>query len=213
MITETRQFEWTGGTVTAAWHRPARGKIYLVLAHGAGGNLHTPGLAELAEVLWQHEIGVVRFNFPYAESKRKVPDPQPLLEDCYRSISEHVRTEASQLFLGGRSMGGRIASHIVAKGAVADGLVLLSYPLHPPGQPERLRTRHLPKITTPMLFIQGSRDTFARPDLLKATLATLPRATLHVVDGADHGLKVKGRTSDSVIHEVADIVAAWIGRQ
>lgn len=213
MSAKPETIDWSEGQVSAVWHRPVRGETYLVLAHGAGGNLHTPGLADLAEILCRREIGVVRFNFPYAEAKRKVPDPQPVLETCYQTVAEHVRTQAGRLFLGGRSMGGRIASHIVAKGAAADGLVFLSYPLHPPGQPERLRTRHLPKITVPMLFVQGSKDTFARPDLLQAALATLPRATLHVVDGADHGLKVKGRTSDSVTQEVADIVAAWIGRQ
>jgi len=154
----------------------------------------------------------VRFNFPYADAGRKIPDPQPVLEDCYRAIRERVGTEASRLFLGGRSMGGRIASHIVAKGTVADGLVFLSYPLHPPGQPQRLRTRHLPKIAVPMLFIQGSRDAFARPDLLQSTLAGLPGTMLHVIDGADHGLKVKGRTAEEVTNEIADTIAAWVGR-
>jgi len=213
MSGDQETIDWSGGQVSAVWHRPVRGETYIILAHGAGGNLHTPGLSELADALTRREIGVVRFNFPYAEARRKIPDPQPVLEDCYRAISERVGAETSRLFLGGRSMGGRIASHIVAKGAAADGLVLLSYPLHPPGQPQRLRTRHLPKITVPMLFIQGSRDTFAQPDLLEATLAKLLRTTLHVIDGADHGLKVKGRMRDEVTMEVADTVAAWIGRQ
>lgn len=107
-------------------------------------------------------------------------------------------------------MGGRIASHIVAGGVNATGLVFLSYPLHPPGQPERLRTKHLPKISVPMLFIQGSRDAFARSDLLDSTLETLPRATLYVVEGADHGLKAKGRTPDDLTAEIADVVVRWI---
>ena len=213
MPADQETIDWSGGRVSAVWHRPAHGRTYIILAHGAGGNLHTPGLADLAEILTKRDIGVVRFNFPYADARRKIPDPQPVLEDCYRAISERVGTEASRLFLGGRSMGGRIASHIVAKGTVADGLVFLSYPLHPPGQPQRLRTRHLPKIAVPMLFIQGSRDAFARPDLLQSTLAGLPGATLHVVEGADHSLKVKGLTTEEVTNEIADIVAAWIERQ
>lgn len=109
-------------------------------------------------------------------------------------------------------MGGRIASHIVASGVDASGLVFLSYPLHPPGQPQRLRTRHLPKITVPMLFIQGSRDSFARPDLLEDTLKKLPRATLHEIEGADHGLKVKSRAPEDVTQEIADVVAGWIAQ-
>jgi len=213
MSANQETIDWPGGRVSALWHRPARSATYLILAHGAGGNLHTPGLAELAEILSQRDIGVVRFNFPYADAGRKIPDPQPVLEDCYRAISERIGAQSSRLFLGGRSMGGRIASHIVAKGTVADGLVFLSYPLHPPGKPERLRTRHLPKIAVPMLFIQGSRDAFARPDLLESTLAGLSGATLHVIEGADHGLKVKGRTTEEVTNEIADIVAAWIERQ
>ncbi len=172
--------------------------------------MYTPSLVALADTLSAKDLGVVRFNFPYAEAKRKVPDPQRTLESCYRTVADHVRQRASRLFLGGRSMGGRIASHIVADGVQTDGLVFLSYPLHPPGQPERLRTRHLPKITVPMLFIQGSRDAFARPDLLEETLKKLPRATLHVVDGANHGLKVKARPEDDVIAEIAGVVVPWI---
>lgn len=212
MPAEKQRIAWSGGTVSAAWHE-ARGETYVVLAHGAGGNMHTPGLADLAELLSGRGIGVLRFNFPYAEAKRKAPDPQPVLESCYSAVAERVRMKAPRLFLGGRSMGGRIASHIVAGGVKAAGLVFLSYPLHPPGQPERLRTRHLPKITVPMLFIQGSRDAFARPDLLEDTLKRLPHATLHVIEGADHGLKVKGHTPEDVTMEIADAVAAWIGRQ
>lgn len=210
MSAERETIDWAGGRVSAAWHRPVRGKTYIVLAHGAGGNMHTPSLVALADTLSPQDIGVVRFNFPYAEAKRKVPDPQGTLETCYRTVADHVRLRASQLFLGGRSMGGRIASHIVAGGVDASGLVFLSYPLHPPGQPQRLRTRHLPKITVPMLFIQGSRDSFARPDLLEETLKKLPRATLHVVDGADHGLKVKARQQGDVIAEIASVISTWI---
>ena len=213
MALEQGAIDWSGGRVSAVWHHPARGTTYLVLAHGAGGNMHTPSLAALADTLSLQEIGVVRFNFPYAEAKRKVPDPQTTLETCYRTVADHVRPYASRLFLGGRSMGGRIASHIVAEGVQATGLVFLSYPLHPPGQPQRLRTRHLPKITVPMLFIQGSRDAFAQPDLLRKSLADLPKATLHVVEGANHGLKVKARSEDDVTAEIAAVIAAWISER
>lgn len=107
-------------------------------------------------------------------------------------------------------MGGRIASHVVAAGFPAAGLLFLAYPLHPPGQPDRLRDAHLGKITIPMLFLQGSRDAFARPDLLAKTVAALPTATLHVVDGGDHGLKVRGRAAEDVRAEIVEVAVGWI---
>ncbi len=207
---EKASFGWNGGSVTAIWHHPTRGQTYLVLGHGAGGNLYTPGLAQYAEALAARDVGTLRFNFPYAEAKRKAPDPQKTLETCYRAVAEQVAPRASRLLLGGRSMGGRIASHIVAGGFPAAGLVLLSYPLHPPGQPDRLRDKHLGMITAPMLFIQGSRDAFARPDLLQKTLQTLKTATLHVVEGADHGLKVRGRTPEDITRELANTTLDWV---
>jgi hypothetical protein len=107
-------------------------------------------------------------------------------------------------------MGGRIASHVVAAGWPAAGLIFLSYPLHPPGQPERLRDEHLYGIRVPMLFIQGSNDAFARPDLLARTLERLPTATLHVVEGGDHGLKVRGRAAEAVTGEIVEAVVGWV---
>lgn len=210
MPVEKRAFEWDGGSVSGVWHTPERGATHLVLGHGAGGNLHTPALVHFAEALTAHGIGVVRFNFPYAEAGRKAPDKQKILESCYRAVAGDVAKRAQRLFLGGRSMGGRIASHIVADQVPAAGLIFLSYPLHPPGQPERLRDAHLTKITVPMLFIQGSRDAFARPDLLSATLEKLPTGTLHVVEGADHGLTVRGRSPEDVNKELVDTTVSWV---
>jgi predicted alpha/beta-hydrolase family hydrolase len=213
--TERGSIDWGGGTVSAVWHHAPHGATYLVLGHGAGGNLHTPGLADFAEALTDRGIGAVRFNFPYSEARRKVPDPRATLEACYRGVADAVAAtlaeRAGRLFLGGRSMGGRIASQVVAEGYPAAGLVFLSYPLHPPGKPAQLRDAHLPKIGVPMLFIQGSRDAFAQPDLLAATLRRLPTATLHVLDGGDHGLKVRGRPPGDVTEELVDVTARWIG--
>jgi predicted alpha/beta-hydrolase family hydrolase len=154
----------------------------------------------------------VRFNFLYAEERRKAPDRQAVLEACYRAIVEEVGHRAKTVFVGGRSMGGRIASHIVANGTPASGLVFLSYPLHPPGQPHRLRDAHLCAITIPMLFIQGTRDAFAQPELLQRTLARLPTATLHSVDGADHSLRVRGRSPEDITAELVGATADWIAR-
>jgi len=203
---------WEGGTVSAAWHHPPGGRTYLVLGHGAGGTMHTPDLVKFAQMIAPRGIGAVRFNFPYAEARRRVPDRQAALEACYAAVAREVTRRAERLLLGGRSMGGRIASHIVAGGFPAAGLVFLSYPLHPPGQPHRLRDAHLRSITRPMLFLQGTRDAFALPHLLRGTLAGLPTATLHSVEGATHALRVPGRTTDEVVTELVDATLAWFSR-
>lgn len=212
MDTDRDTIHGDGGTVPAAWHHPPAGRTYLVLGHGAGGTMHTPDLVKFSEAIAARGIGVVRFNFPYAEARRRAPDRQAVLEACYTAVARQVASHADRLLVGGRSMGGRIASHIVADGFPAAGLVFLSYPLHPPGQPDRLRDAHLYKITRPMLFLQGTRDAFAQPHLLQRTLARLPTATLHPVEGADHGLRVRGRTTDEVIAELADATVAWLSR-
>ncbi len=207
---EQRTFDWEGGTVSGTWHSPSQDATYLVLGHGAGGNLYTPSLARFAEMLAARGVGAIRFNFPYAEARRKIPDRRATLEACFRAVADYAATRATRLFLGGRSMGGRIASHLVATGYPAAGLVFLSYPLHPPGQPDRLRDAHLGAISVPMLFLQGSRDTFARPDLLEKTIARLPLATLHIVEGGTHSLAVRGRTAEDVIGELVEATTSWV---
>lgn len=201
-------------TISVAWHRPTSGSDTLVvLAHGAGGTMHTPQLKRFADLLCDNGIAALRFNFAYSELKKKAPDRTAVLEACYRAVVEAARAEAPTIFIGGRSMGGRIGSHIVAQGVQAAGLVFLAYPLHPPGKPERLRDEHLYTIDAPTLFLQGSRDPFAQPDLLDATIARLgARATLHVVDGGDHSHKVSGRKPDDVAQELADVTLRWIAR-
>jgi predicted alpha/beta-hydrolase family hydrolase len=206
-------FDWEGTRLSIVWDPPAEGGTYVVLGHGAGGNLHTPALTAYAGALAAAGVGAVRFNFPYAEAGRRVPDRQPILERCYAAVAAHVRPQVSRLYLGGRSMGGRIASHVVASGAAAAGLVFLSYPLHPPGRPDRLRAAHLPKIGIPMLFLHGTRDAFADPTLLRRVLQGLPTATLHDIEGADHGLTVRNRPAADVIRELVDVTVRWIGAQ
>lgn len=212
MGAETATVTWEGGRVSTAWHHPARGQTYLVLGHGAGGTMDTPELVKFSEAIAARGIGAVRFNFPYAEARRRTPDRQAVLETCYREVAEHAMRSADRLLLGGRSMGGRIASHLVAEGFTAAGLVFLSYPLHPPGQPDRLRDKHLYEISIPMLFLQGTRDTFAQPHLLQRTLARLPTATLHPVENADHALRVPGRSGEEIMAELVDTTVAWVER-
>src|SRR2546426_11016546 len=212
MRPETAAVTWEDQRVSAVWHHPARGRTYLVLGHGAGGTMFTPELVKFSEALAGRGIGAVRFNFPYAEARRRAPDRQPVLEACYRAVAEQAARSADRLLVGGRSMGGPIASHLVAAGFAAAGLVFLSYPLHPPGQPARLRDKHLYTITMPMLFLQGTRDAFARPQLLQRTLARLPTATLHRVENADHGLRVPGKSSEEITVELVDTAVAWVNQ-
>jgi uncharacterized protein len=210
MVIDTK-FAWEGGRVSGAWHRtdvPPR--TALVLAHGAGHGMDTKLLIDIGEQLAERGVAVLRFNFPYTEEGRQRPDPQPRLEACYRAVAEAVAAEYPQPFLGGKSMGGRIASHIVADGFPAAGLAFLGYPLHPPGQPERIRDEQLRLIDAPMLFLQGSRDPFAMPDRLHRTVAALPLAKLHEVPDGDHSFKVKGRSGIDVTRELAEAIEEFV---
>jgi uncharacterized protein len=201
-------------SVTAGLH--GAGETIVVLGHGAGGDRKTPLLRRLADALAsaRPERGVLLYNFPYTDARRRAPDPPDVLEMTARAVGDHARESlgARRVVLGGKSMGGRIASQAVAKGAAADGLLFLGYPLHPPGRPETLRDRHLPAVRVPMLFVQGTRDSFARWDLLEALLARLDRtATLHRVEEADHSFRVPKRTGRAAADVEAEIVEAVLG--
>ena len=200
---------WEGGTVSAAWHGEG-GDTLLALTHSAGGTYETPALVAYAEAMAARGTQVVRFNLPYVEAGKKTPGPQARDEACWRDVADALRPRAKRLLLGGRSYGGRMATHVVADGVTCAGLVLLAYPLHPPGKPERLRTAHLERIMAPMLFLQGTRDPFADPTLLARALAQLPGATRHRLEGGDHGHKVAGRTVAEVAAELADATVQWL---
>ena len=195
-----------------------RGTTVVVLGHGAGGNRRHPMLVALAEALAGSGRAALLYNFPYAEKGLRRPDPPALLEATTRAAAELAldATGAARIVHGGRSMGGRIASQVVAAGARADGLAFLGYPLHPPGKFEKRREGHLPGIAAPMLFLQGTRDTFAREDLLRALLDRLgPRAELVPVREADHSfgvLKRSGRTPEDVLAEVRATLLGWLDR-
>jgi len=208
----TTTFRWDEGEVSGAWHTPAgAARAALVLAHGAGHGMDTRLLIDVGEALAARGIAVLRFNFPYVEAERRSPDPQPRLEACYRAVASAVAGEFERPYLGGKSMGGRIASHIVADGFMAGGLVFLGYPLHPPGRPERIRDAHLKRIEAPMLFLQGSRDPFAMTDLLHKTIAGLPAATLVEIEGGDHSFKVRGRSAGDVTAELVEAIDGFVG--
>ena len=194
----------------------------LILGHGAGAGQHSPFMTEFARALAALGADLVTFNFLYTEQKRKLPDRAPALETCYRAVIEvvraHVESARHALFIGGKSMGGRIATQVAAADATLPlaGLVLLGYPLHPPGRPERRRDAHLPAVGRPMLFVQGSRDGFGTPVELAPILAHLsPRPALHEIVGGDHSFKLTGRDPAKQAATYADIQRAivnWITR-
>jgi predicted alpha/beta-hydrolase family hydrolase len=204
------KLDWDRGTVSGAWDEPdADARAVLILAHGAGGDLNDGVLRGVARALADEGLAVLRFNFPYRESGRRAPGAQKESEECYRAVADGARRGGCPLYLGGKSYGGRIASHIVSDGFSADALIFLSYPLHAPGRPEKLRDAHLHDITAPMLFVQGTRDSFARGDLLDKTLRSLPSAEHVPVDGGDHSLRVRGRSASDVAAEIAQAVNAF----
>lgn len=195
-----------------------RGSTVVVLGHGAGGNRRSPMLLALAGALAGSGRAALLYDFPYAHRGGRRPDPPAVLEATTRAAAELAlrATGARRLVHGGRSMGGRIASQVVAAGARADGLAFLGYPLHPPGRFDERREAHLPGVAVPMLFVQGTRDAFAREDLLGALLARLgPRAELVAVREADHSFRVprrSGRTGADVVAEVAAALLGWLDR-
>jgi hypothetical protein len=194
------------------------GATVVVLGHGAGGDRRTPMLVALAEALAASGRAALLYNFPYAEKGARRPDPPAVLESTARAAAALAQdaSGAQRIVHGGRSMGGRIASQIVAQGVPASGLAFLAYPLHPPGQPERLRDAHLGKIAAPMLFVQGTRDAFAFEDTLRRTIDLLaPRAELVRIAEADHSFDVRkrsGRTPDDVLAEVEGALLGWLMR-
>jgi predicted alpha/beta-hydrolase family hydrolase len=196
--------------------------ISLILAHGAGANQRSGFMVQFAGALAARGIETITFNFLYSETGRRLPDRNDKLEACWHSIIAAFRSgtlggtsERRKLAIGGKSMGGRIASQVAAAdpGAIA-GLALLGYPLHPPGRPDQLRSKHLAAIRAPMLFVQGSRDAFGTPDELTPILATLAApARLCVVEGGDHSFKVAkkaARSRDQVYEFILDEIERWL---
>jgi predicted alpha/beta-hydrolase family hydrolase len=177
------------------WIDPPGADAVLVLAHGAGSGMRSPFIAGFAEGVGRLGVATLRFEFPYMQAGRRAPDrPQVLLEAWDDAFAQGVeRAGGRPVFAGGKSMGGRIASMAAAGGMAAVGLVFLGYPLHPPGRPEKIRDAHLDAVPVPMLFLQGSRDPFARPDLLAGVIARLgPRARQVEIAGGDHSFRVPG---------------------
>ena len=189
----------------------------LIIAHGAGGPMHSPFIRYFHTELAKRGFIAVKFNFPYMEAGRKVPDRRDVLEGSYRTIIEQVRSHmgnGSRMFIGGKSMGGRIASQVAAAdGIEVDGLFFLGYPLHPPGRVDQLRDQHLYKIKKPMLFLSGTRDNFAGKDLLENVTHKIgPNAQLHWIEGGDHSFKTPGAKSgiSDGTQEALGVLLEWL---
>lgn len=195
---------------------PEDGRAVVVLAHGAGAGMRSDFMTFMARALGNAGLLCLRFEFPYMRAGRKAPDKAAVLEGAWTKVAEEARSRAGArpLVLGGKSMGGRIASQAVAAGAPADGLVFHGYPLHPPGRPDRVRKEHLPDVGAPMLFVEGTRDPFCPLETLRAVVAeTGVDATIAVIDDGDHSFKVRassGRSTKDAWAEAADATVRWI---
>ena len=214
----TRWSVQLGEETTSALGERAEGasaESVLVLGHGASTSMEHRTLENLAATFLANGLSVVRFNFLYMEKKKSPPDRMPRLMECFSSVVEHVRREVGpkRLFIGGHSMGGRTASMMAAEGFACDGLVLLAYPLHPAGQPEKLRDAHLPQIVQPILCLNGTRDELCQQELMQQVLDRLPSTfTMHWLQGADHGFHVQkrsGRTEEEVMQEIGEVSRKW----
>lgn len=195
---------------------PAATGALFICAHGAGGHMEDQGVLGAARELRRRGFDVVRFNFPYRQNGSRVPDPMPRLKRCYGAVAEYARKLARPdlLILGGRSMGGRVASLLAAEAFACDGLLLFAYPLHPAGHPEKLRDAHLHRISVPVLCFNGTRDALCRRDLMEQTVRGFDgRWSQHWLEGADHSLhvlKTSGRTDQDVLIKVGAQCAPWL---
>jgi uncharacterized protein len=233
MVDEQRVELDRGASVTARRYASGPAPLAtLVLAHGAGAGQSSGFMVTLATGLAFRGLSVVTFNFPFTERGKRLPDPQPVLESCYRAVLAHLAADpvagSLPLFIGGKSLGGRMASHVAAARDVGDeargswwdrlrGLVFLGYPLHPPGKPQQIRVSHLPHITHPMLVVQGAKDAFGTPAELRLFFDVLPAPSeIHVIEQGDHSLEVPKRSGllqADVNAAVQDRIVAWISER
>lgn len=215
-VTQTRIDVSDGVRVSALLVEPADARCLLVFAHGAGAGMRHAKIETFARGVAASRIATLRFQFPYTEAGRRRPDPPLILHRTVRAAVAHARAKQPELPLlaGGRSMGGRMASGADAIDSLGvAGFVFHAFPLHPPGKPGTSRADHLSQVEKPMLFLNGTRDRLADPELLAAVCGRLgSRATLHLVDGGDHSLQIlkrSGRPQEDVDREAAEAVSEW----
>ena len=208
-MSETVKVVWDGGVVTG--RKVGSGPDGILLAHGAGTNQDHPFMVMLRDSLANAGHTVMTFNYPYTERGSKSPGRAEKLVACHAAAADALRQDVDHLYLAGRSMGGRIGTYVVSEGAVAAGLILYAYPLHPAGKPEKLRVEQFPRIEIPMLFFQGTRDALSRMELFEEYIAPLPNVTVEVLEGATHGTKGGGWTPETMVERLVAATSTWIG--
>lgn len=214
--TTEHTLETPKGAVSALLTQPDDAFAVLVLGHGAGAGMHHPFMVKTANLLADRGVAVLRYQFPYMEKGGRRPDSKATLFATVRGAAA-LGKELNELplFLGGKSMGGRMSSMAVAEEAIEGlrGLVFFGFPLHPSGKPSTGRADHLQEVSVPMLFLQGTRDKLAELDLLKPICDDLEMADLRIIDGADHSfgvLKRSGRTPEEAHEEIVDLAVGWM---
>ena len=205
--------------VSGHWQLPCEPRAMVAIAHGAGNDMNHAFIRRAQAMFCDLGASCLRFNFPYKELGRKAPDRAPVLESTWCAVVKHMRERFPNLFLiaGGKSMGGRIATMVASNDERIDALVLLGYPLHPASKPDRERADHFPRITAPILFIQGERDRLCSLDRLRAHLRQLGGpATLHVVPHGDHSFNVPKRSGldeEAVWADISTATGSWLARE
>ena len=199
---------WEGGEVSG--RLAGEGPTGVLLAHGAGVDQDHTFMVGLRDGLADTGQTVLTFNYPYTERGSRSPDRAPKLVACHRGAADYLRPRVDRLFLAGRSMGGRIATHLVAEGDPAAGVILYAYPLHPAGKPEKLRVAHFPDVDVPLLFFQGTKDALSRMELFDRHIRSLPNATVEILEGANHSFRGTGRTPESILDLLVERSVAWI---
>jgi hypothetical protein len=186
------------------------GPTGILLAHGAGTDQDHPFMVGLRDALATSGHTVMTFNYPYTERGSKRPDRTERLVETHRAAADFLAASVDRLFLGGRSMGGRMATYLAADGYPASGIVLYAYPLHPAGKEDNLRAAHLADVPVPMLFFQGTRDALSRMELFDRHVRPLPMVTVEVLDGASHSFRGGGWTIESMIERLDSVTTDWI---
>lgn len=209
-MSERTTITWDGGEVTAIVE--GSGPVGVLLAHGAGVGQDHPSMTALRAGLAGGGHTVMTFNYPYVERGVKSPDRPEKLQACHRAAADALAGQVWEIFLAGRSMGGRMGTYLVAEGYPAAGLILYAYPLHPAGKPEKLRVSQFGDISIPMLFLQGTKDALSRMELFDEHIAGLPNAEVELLEGARHGPRGGGWDIDSMTDRYVTASLAFIDR-
>ncbi|MGB7860873.1 MAG: alpha/beta family hydrolase [Acidimicrobiia bacterium] len=210
-MVRTARVAWSGGEVTA--NVVGDGPVGILLAHGAGTNQSHPFMVLLRDGLAENGYTVMTFNYAYTERGSKSPDRAERLIEVHAAAAEYLSQRTEEMFLAGRSMGGRIGTYLVAQGMEASGLILYAYPLHPAGRPDKLRVEQFAEIDIPMLFFQGTRDALSRMELFDVLIRPLPTADVEILEGATHGTKGGGGwTAESMGERLISVSTSWISK-